>query len=337
MKVLVTGGAGYIGSTICSALADAGHEVVILDSLFTGKKQFVRTSFFYEGDIADASLVSRIFCEHPEIAGVIHCAARIIVPESVQQPDIYYQENVVKSKIFFDTLVQVKCGFLMISSSAALYAVAPQFRVDECSGVNPENPYSRSKLMMEWIAQDYAKAGLLRCVSLRYFNPIGADPQLRTGLQLPYPTHILGGLILTAMGQKEYFEITGTQYPTRDGTGLRDYIHVWDLALAHLAVAEKINHIFESQKYCNSANYAVFNVGRGEGVTVKEFLRAFESQWGKPLPHKESPARAGDIAGAYADPQKIFAATGWQAQFDIQTGIADGLKWAQKRPGVLGY
>ena len=187
MKILITGGAGYIGSTIASALEDSGHTPVILDSLVTGRLEFTRGRAFYKGDIADRALVMQVFSEHPDIFAVIHCAALIVVPESTVKPYEYYRENVGKSLELFNTLKEVGSKRLVFSSSASIYDVVPGFMVTEAAPLNPTSPYARTKFMMEMILRDFCAAYGSRGIALRYFNPIGADPQMRSGLQLERP------------------------------------------------------------------------------------------------------------------------------------------------------
>src|SRR5271169_4820854 len=237
VKVLIAGGAGYVGSTIASACLDAGISAVILDSLVTGRREFVADREFYEGDIADGPLVDRIFTEHPDIYAVIHCAALIVVSDSVADPAGYYRANVVKSLDFVTHLLRNGCRRLIFSSSASIYRASEDLTVDEESPIDPQSPYARTKAVCEAMFADIAAAHPLRVLSLRYFNPIGADPKMRTGLQARRPTHALGKLIQAAE-QDVPFLITGTDWPTRDGSGIRDYIHVWDLAAAHVAALD---------------------------------------------------------------------------------------------------
>ncbi|WP_317447323.1 NAD-dependent epimerase/dehydratase family protein [Streptomyces collinus] len=220
VKVLIAGGAGYIGSTVASACLDAGITPVILDSLVRGRREFTEGRAFYEGDIADGPLVDRIFSDHPEIAAVVHCAALIVVPESVADPIGYYEANVAKSLAFVSHLHRNGCDRLIFSSSASIYRSEDGSPVDEDSPLAPQSPYARSEAVCEEMFADIALAGP-RVLSLRYFNPVGADPELRTGLQLKRPSHALGVLI-QAHQEGHPFPITGTDYPTRDGSGIRD-------------------------------------------------------------------------------------------------------------------
>jgi UDP-glucose 4-epimerase len=331
VKVLVTGGAGYIGSTTALALEQAGHTPVVLDSLLTGPRAFVGDRIFYEGDIADRSLLRRVVAEHPDIAATIHMAARIVVPESVAQPAAYYRDNVAKSLELFDELVALDRPRIVFSSSASVYAVVDGFEVTEESPLDPPSPYARTKRMMEEVLTDLAAATDLRAVILRYFNPIGSDPGLHTGVYVREPSHVLGQLVMAARGQRDAFAITGTDHPTRDGTGIRDYIHVWDLARAHVVALER----FDDALAGGSSN--VLNLGTGAGVTVRELLAAFEKVYGAPVPTVEAPPRPGDAVGAFANVDKAARLLGWRSQETLEDAIATALAWAEKREQVLGY
>jgi UDP-glucose 4-epimerase len=336
MKILITGGAGYIGSTIASALKDSGHTPIILDSLVTGRREFTKNRIFYEADIADRSAVAQVFSEHPDIFATIHCAALIVVPESVSMPYEYYRENVVKSMDFFMQLAQLGYPRLVFSSSAAIYDVVPGFMVTEESPLKPLSPYSRTKYMMEMVLRDFSHSYNLKGIALRYFNPIGADPQMRSGIHVKNPTHVLGKMVEVAMGKEPVFNITGVDWPTRDGSGIRDYIHVWDLALAHIKAVERFDEVIEKAGEPNTP-YAVINLGTGNGITVKEFLAAFEQVYGKKLPIAIQPPRPGDVAGAYANADKAWELLGWKAELPITQGIADALKWGKLREEILTF
>jgi len=336
MKVLITGGAGYIGSTICSALKDHGHTPVILDSLITGREEFTRGHIFYKADIADRAAVAQVFSEHPDISATIHCAALIVVPESVEKPYEYYHENVVKSMKFFHQLGELGFPRVVFSSSAAIYDVVPGFMVTEESPLKPNSPYSRTKYMMEMVLKDFTHAYDLKGIALRYFNPIGADPQMRSGMHIKEPSHILGKLVEVALGVLPEFDITGTDWPTRDGTGVRDYIHVWDLALAHVKAVEKFDRVITADTESGTA-YTVINLGTGRGVTVREMVDAFEKVIGKPINKREKPPRPGDVAGAYANADKAKRLLDWAADLPIEKGIEDALKWGEIRGKILGF
>ncbi len=334
MKILVTGGAGFIGSTIASALQDAGHTPIILDSLVTGKREFARGHAFYQGDIADRALLERVFSEHADIYAVIHCAALIIVPESTEKPYEYYRENVGKSLELFRALRDLGAKRLVFSSSASIYDVVPDFMVTESAPLNPSSPYARTKYMMEMILRDFCAAYNMRGIALRYFNPIGADPQMRTGLHVDNPTHILGRMVDVQLGKLEQFTVTGTDYPTRDGTGIRDYIHVWDLARAHVKAVEGFERAFQRAGEPED-NYLVINLGTGRGVTVRELVTAFEKVTSKSLKQADGPARPGDVAGSFCNADTARRLLDWQAELSIEQGIADALKWGEIKDKVL--
>ncbi len=323
MKVLITGGAGYIGSSIASACLDHGVVPVILDNLSTGRPEFVAGRHFFHGDVAEGGLVDRVFAAHPDIAATIHCAARIVVPESVRDPIGYYRANVAKSVELVDHLLRNGCHRMIFSSTAAMYAPTPQGWVDEHSPLAPGSPYARTKAAMELAFEDFTRAYGLRVLSLRYFNPIGADPQLRTGLQTPNPTHVLGKLI-EARATGEPFRITGVEWATRDGSGVRDYVHVWDLAEAHLAGLLRFDEVLPA----GGANrYEVVNLGTGVGTTVRELVAAFEEVVGSAVPTVETGPRPGDVLGCYTGGEKAAALLGWRARFRIADGIRDSLAW----------
>ncbi|MCL2753616.1 MAG: UDP-glucose 4-epimerase GalE [Defluviitaleaceae bacterium] len=327
MKVLVTGGAGFIGSTTCSALIDAGHTPVILDSFVTGRREYVKGRIFYEGDIADSGLMAKILKENPDIEACIHFAARIVVEESVAEPLLYYEENVSKSIALFANLRDAGIKKVIFSSSAAVYGTA-EVAVTESTPLTPTSPYARTKMMMEMALEDFANAGYFKGIALRYFNLIGADPKMRTGPFLPDPSHILGRLVDTAMGKTPQFTIFGDDWDTRDGTTVRDYIHVWDLALAHVAALEHFDRVAAEQ-------YNVINLSTGEGTTVKEFVDAFINVWGE-IPIVIGARRKGDIVGAYAKSERSAKLLGWKTQFSIEQGIKDALHWVESvRDSVL--
>ncbi|MFI9589539.1 UDP-glucose 4-epimerase GalE [Nonomuraea sp. NPDC052265] len=324
MRVLITGGAGYIGSTIGSACLDAGIEPVILDSLVTGRREFAEGRAFYEGDIDDGALVDKIFAEHPGIEAVVHCAALIVVPDSVADPVGYYRANVAKSLEFTDHLLRNGCERMIFSSSASIYRAGEDHTVDEGSPLAPQSPYARTKAVCEAMFADIAATRPIRILSLRYFNPIGADPAMRTGLQLRRPSHALGKMI-EAYEDGVPFRITGTDYPTSDGTGIRDYVHVWDLAAAHV----------EALRRFDSLDADVINLGTGAGTTVRELAEAFNRVVDRPIDVVEAPARPGDVAGAYTRSDLARRLLGWQARFTVEEGIRHSLEWAALRDSRL--
>ncbi|MGH3745618.1 MAG: UDP-glucose 4-epimerase GalE [Mycobacteriales bacterium] len=329
MDVLITGGAGYIGSTVATALEGAGHTPVLLDSLYQGRREVTAGRAFYEGDIADRALLARIVDEHPGIETTIHCAARISVPESVSEPYVYYRENVAKSLELFDALCALDRPRVVFSSSGSVYATSPRFEVVEGDPTDPTSPYSRTKIMMETVLTDMCAATGLRALLLRYFNPIGADPGFRSGPYDPRPGQVLGRLVAAARGEIPSFGITGTDYPTRDGTGIRDYVHVWDVALAHVAAVERFDAALEG------ATSSVVNVGNGDGVSVREMVAAFERVSGSPVPVEELPPRPGDAPGWYANVDKAARVLGWRAASSLDEGIASALAWAERRGELL--
>jgi UDP-glucose 4-epimerase len=327
-KILITGGAGYIGSTIASACLDRGITPVILDNLVKGRREFTKGRIFFEGDIADGPLIDKVFAEHPDIYAVVHCAALIIVPDSVTDPLGFYQGNVAKSLEMVGHLVRNGCERMLFSSSASIYSPGADLSVDEDSPIGPLSPYARTKAVCEQMFADIAAAEPIQVLSLRYFNPIGADPQLRTGLQLREPSHAIGQLVLASQ-RGVPFKVTGTDYPTRDGTGIRDYVHVWDLAEAHLAALESFDSVMAGRRSL------AINLGTGRGTSVRELVAAFNSVSDTKVSSVDAPRRPGDPAGAYARCDRATELLGWRARFSIAEGIADALRWAQVRDQIL--
>ena len=333
MKVLITGGAGFIGSTIASACADSGIEPLILDDLSTGLRSFAARFSFYEGDYGDRRLLRRVFNDHPDIDAVVHCAAKIVVPESTRMPLAYYANNVSNLIPFLEELMRSGCRRLVFSSTAAMYEPAPDLVVHEGSNIQPASPYAASKVMAERILADLAATTDLQVLALRYFNPIGADPELRTGLQVPNPPHALG-MMFHARQMKRPFTITGTQWQTRDGSGLRDYIHVWDLALAHIAALARFVDVMLSADTAGR-HYDVINLGTGRGTTVFELLGAFQRVVGEPIDVVPGPPRPGDVIGCYTSAEKARRLLGWTTQLTIEDAVTHSLAWHDKLPAVL--
>ncbi|WP_088040742.1 UDP-glucose 4-epimerase GalE [Bacillus sp. EAC] len=324
MKILVTGGTGYIGSTVCCALIDNGHIPIILDQ--NDRIDFTYDKYFYKGDIADFALLERICTEHPDIDFTIHLAALTVVPDSVKNPGAYYSENLSKSISLFSHLNKLGLKKIVYSSSASIYDDPIELIVTEESVLNPRSPYARTKFMTEMILQDFCHAYEMRGIALRYFNPIGADPKMRTGSSIEFPSHLLGCLLKAVSEESQCFHITGTNWSTKDGTGIRDYIHVWDLALAHVKAVENFENAFELSESPQNP-YLVLNVGKGEGVTVREFVSMFEKVYGKILTKIEVQPRLGDVAGSYANVDKINKLIKWSASLSIEDGIRDAMKW----------
>lgn len=329
MKVLITGGAGYIGSTTASACLDAGHEVVVVDDFSTGRPEFVADRVHYKGDFADRGVFDRITSEH-EIDVVIHCAARISVPESVNEPLTYYENNVGKTIDLLHLLGEAGINRFVFSSSASIYAPDENFEVNEDSPLAPASPYARTKAMMEQILEDTASASELKVLSLRYFNPVGTDPELRTGQQIEHPSHVMGKL-LDAWLNNDTFTVTGVDWPTRDGSGIRDFIHVWDLALAHVAAVDNFDTATAEQ------SYQVINIGTGNGTTVKELAAAFEEGAGRKLNIAEGAPRPGDVAGVCTVSDKAERMLGWTPKHTMVDSVRDAIAWIPKRKEMLGF
>lgn len=314
MNVLVTGGAGYIGSHTVYALTDRGESVVVLDNLSTGSRQLVSDrAIFVEGDIGDSSFVGAILSKH-RIDAVIHFAASTVVPDSVAEPLRYYANNTSACCTFIETCVRHGTTKIIFSSTAAVYGMGSDAPVREDAPVQPISPYGRSKLMVEWMLQDAAAAGDLDYVALRYFNVAGADPMQRTGQSTPKATHLIKRACQAALGRIDALDIFGTDYPTPDGTGIRDYIHVTDLAAAHLLVLDALH---------SQAASGVFNVGYGRGTSVRDIIRAVEQVTGRPLPVRKSPRRAGDPAIIVADPSRLCAQLGWKPEHEDLLEMAE--------------
>ena len=331
MKVLITGGAGYIGSTIAACCTDNGITPVILDDYSKGLREFARPYTNYEGDIADTALIRRILSEHPDIDAVIHCAAKIVVPESVSAPLTYYENNVAKSITLLRELSALGVRRFILSSTASMYEAGDDYMVDESAAIAPQSPYSASKWMLERILRDFAATGDMNVIALRYFNPIGADPAMRSGLQDPKPTHALGKMI-EAYQNQGVFTVTGIDWPTRDGSGLRDYVHVWDLARAHVAALQNFDKVIASSAI---DGFDIINLGTGTGTTVFELVDAFKDATGKPLDVQTAPPRLGDVVGCATLTAKAEQLLGWRAELSIADGVKDSLKWAEKLPSIL--
>ncbi len=309
---------------------------IILDSLITGREEFTHGRIFYRGDIADEGTVRQVFRDHPDIQATVHCAALIVVPESVSHPYEYYKDNVSKSIEFFHTLADLGYGQVVFSSSAALYDVVPGFMVTEEAPLNPNSPYARTKLMMEMVLKDFCAAYNMRGIALRYFNPIGADPKMRSGIHVKHPTHVLGKLVDTAQGRLPEFEITGTNYSTRDGTGIRDYIHVWDLARAHVNAVTDFAKVFERAGNPRE-NYLVINLGTGRGVTVGNWSRHLKRFTGKRFASaKPNPALATLPAHTPMPIKPTVFSTG-KRSYPSNKGLRMPLKWDEVRKQMLHY
>jgi UDP-glucose 4-epimerase len=329
MKILITGGAGFIGSTVASACLDAGIEPVLLDDLSIGRREFVANRVFYQGEIADAAVINRVVDEHPDIAAVVHCAARIVVPQSLAEPMAYYDNNVVGTLRLVQHLLRRRIHRFVFSSSASIYRPGADLTVDEYSPLGPSSPYAHTKAMAEQILADVTEATDLRLLSLRYFNPIGADPQLRTGLQIIAPTHALGRLI-TAYTTGQPFTLTGTNWPTRDGSAIRDFVHVWDLARAHVHALQRFDAVTAGE------NHLAINLGTGNGTTVRELIKAFQDVTSGDVKVLTGPPRPGDVVGCYTRSTRAVQLLHWHGEKSLADGVRDALAWTQRRPIVLG-
>ena len=319
MTVLVTGGAGYIGSHMVCALVDAGHEVVVLDNLSTGFRWAISPSaHLVEGDIADRDLVAHVISEH-NINAVIHFAGSIVVPDSITDPLGYYHNNTVRSRALIEACVTGGVPHFIFSSTAAVYGIPDVNPVFETVELAPISPYGSSKLMTEWMLRDTAFAHDFDYVALRYFNVAGADPKGRTGQSTPQATHLIKVACQTALGQRRQMDIFGRDYDTPDGTCVRDYIHVSDLVAAHL---DALAHLRSGGKS------DVFNCGYGEGYSVLDVIGAVERAIGSDLNVRDAPRRAGDPPALVAGAGRVRSVLGWSPQHDDLDGIVQSaLDW----------
>ena len=323
LPVLVTGGAGYIGSHAVLALTDAGWPVAVIDNLTTGFRWAVPEGVpFYQGDIEDAELLARIIAEQ-RIGAVMHFAGSIIVPESVENPLKYYHNNTAKSRALIAAAVAGGVKHFIFSSTAATYGVPEVSPVSEDSPKLPINPYGMSKLMTEIMLGDVAKAHPLNFCALRYFNVAGADPRARTGQSTAGATHLIKVAVEAALGKRDKVEVFGTDFDTPDGTGVRDYIHVSDLANAHvLALAGLIEQPDRS---------LTMNCGYGRGYSVLEVLDAVDRVTNQTIQRVMSPRRAGDPDSLISDNRRIKATLPWQPQYaDLDMIVAHALQWERK-------
>jgi UDP-glucose 4-epimerase len=320
-KILVTGGAGYIGSHVVRQLGEAGENVVTLDNLSTGFEAAVTHGELVIGDTGDAALLERIFGEHT-IDTVMHFAAHTIVPESVADPLKYYGNNTASSRTLLEVAHRRGVKHVVFSSTAAVYGIPPGGRASEATPTKPINPYGSSKLMTEWMLRDLAKAGGPRYVSLRYFNVAGCEPTGRIGQSTPKATLLVKVACEAATGRRPGVSIFGTDFPTPDGTGLRDYIHVEDLATAHLDALRYLR---------NGGKSTTLNCGYGRGYSVREVLAAVEKANGKPLNISEEPRRPGDPPELVAVANKIRVTLGWTPRHDdLDTIVRTSLAWERK-------
>ncbi len=324
MKVLVTGGAGYVGSTVASACHDQGLTPVILDNLVTGRREFTDGRIFYEGDIADSELLDRIFREHPGIQATLHCAGLTGVGDSVARPHHCHQENTAKTVLLAGHLLRNACRRMVFASTAAVYSAGVRV-ADEDSPLSPASPFATSKRLCETALKDIAQGEDLAVAVLRHANPIGADPQMRSGPQHNDPTDLLGCL-LHARDHHSDFTLTGTRWDTRDGTGERDYLHVYDLALAYVRTVQRLTQ---------PTGYTVINVSTGKGTTVREMVEMVEMATGDKISVTEAAARPGDAAGCRISNEKAVRLLGWAPRRTVEQAIVDGMRWQMERQTIL--
>jgi UDP-glucose 4-epimerase len=321
--VLVTGGAGYIGSHAVLALLDAGWPVVVIDNLTTGFEWAVPGgAAFVRGDVGDQALIGRLIAEHG-IGAIMHFAGSIVVPESVEKPLQYYENNTVKSRALIESAVQGGVRHFIFSSTAATYGIPDAVPVREDAPTQPINPYGWSKLMTERMLADAAFAHPLNYCALRYFNVAGADPQGRAGQSTAGATHLIKVAVEAAIGKRSHVSVFGTDYGTADGTGIRDYIHVGDLASAHVDALEKLIET-PQESY-------VMNCGYGRGFSVLEVLDSVDRVTNMTLERRMEPRRAGDPDALVADNARILATLPWRPKrADLDAIVADALAWERK-------
>jgi UDP-glucose 4-epimerase len=325
MSVLITGGAGYIGSHAAHALVARGEDVVILDNLSSGRRELVPASAeFVHGDISDGALLSGIF-RRREIREIMHFAASISAPESVVVPLRYYENNVAASRTLIETCIQSDVKSFIYSSTAAVYGEPACNPVDETAPTRPINPYGRSKLAVEWMLEDAATANGLHHVILRYFNVAGVDSRGRGGQPSRNVDHLIKRTAQVALGRRDHLDIFGADYPTRDGTPVRDYIHVYDLVEAHILALDYLR---------GGGMSTVYNCGYGHGASVLEVVAAFERVTGKALAVRHVPRRAGDAAEVVADSTRLRSRHKWTPRYDsLDVIVRSALEWESRQGG----
>jgi UDP-glucose-4-epimerase GalE len=318
--ILVTGGAGYIGAHACKALARAGYTPVTYDNLIYGHRSAVKWGPLEEGDIANRRRLEAVIDQYKPIA-VMHFAAYAYVGESVENPSKYYHNNVAGALTLLEAMRNFGINKIIFSSTCATYGMPQQIPIAEGHPQNPINPYGRSKLMIEWILQDYAAAYGLKYVSLRYFNAAGADPDAEIGEDHNPETHLIPLVLDAALGKRDHVEIYGTDYDTPDGTCIRDYIHVTDLADAHLLALEYL---------LNGDKSDSFNLGNGNGFSVKEVIATALKITGGDIPYLESGRRPGDPPVLIGSSDKIRKSLGWSPMYDsLEAIIETSWRWHQ--------
>lgn len=323
--ILVTGGAGYIGSHTVLALQQAGYSVVVLDNLVYGHRDIVEAVLKVElisGDIGDRALLDQVFAQY-NIQAVIHFAAYAYVGESVSDPAKYYRNNVTGTLTLLEAMVQADVKYIVFSSTCATYGIPQQLPIPEDHPQNPINPYGATKLMVERILSDFDHAYDLRSVRFRYFNAAGADPQGRLGEDHAPETHLIPLVLLAALGQRESISIFGTDYDTPDGTCIRDYIHVTDLAQAHV---QGLNYLLKG------GTTEIFNLGNGNGFSVREVIETAQTVTNRPIKVIETERRPGDPAVLVGSSQKAQSVLGWQPEYaDLKVILEHAWRWHQQR------
>lgn len=327
-NVLVTGGAGYIGSHVVLQLQAAGYGVVVLDNLSTGFRQAVLNTPLILGDTGDMNLIKQVLEKH-QIDAVMHFAAHTIVPESVANPLKYYGNNTCQSRSLLQCCVEYGVKHFIFSSTAAVYGIPQQIPATEDSPLAPINAYGSSKLMTEWMLRDVAQSSGLTYISLRYFNVAGCDPLGRIGQSTPNATLLIKVACEAAVGKRDGINIFGTDYATPDGTCIRDYIHVDDLASAHLKALDYLQ---------NGGDSTIFNCGYGHGFSVREVLDVVQRVNGAAFPCRELPRRAGDPPLLISAADKIKKILGWQPRYDdLETIVKTSLQWEKKLKQLGAY
>ena len=325
--ILVTGGAGYIGSHVVRQLGEAGEDVITLDNLSTGFRDAVLHGDFVEGEVGNQALVSRLLTARG-VDTVMHFAAATIVPESVEDPMKYYGNNTCATRNLLECCQDAGVPHVVFSSTAAVYGLPPGGVAREDTPTAPINPYGTSKLMSEWMLRDLAAASALRYVALRYFNVAGCDPEGRIGQSTEKATLLVKVACEAAAGTRDSVKIFGTDYETPDGTGVRDYIHVEDLARAHLDALGYLRNGGESE---------VINCGYGHGYSVREVLDAVARINGAPLKIEEAPRRAGDPPSLIAQADRVRELLGWSPRYDdLDTIVTHALNWERKLAAERG-
>jgi len=323
MDILVTGGAGYIGSHMCKYLSRNGYQPVVLDNLSRGHQQAVKWGPFFQGNVSDGQLLDHIFSSH-DIKAVMHFAAFISVGESVGQPGMYYSNNVAKTIGLLNKVAEHDVQNFIFSSSAAIFGEPIQDALTETHPVKPINPYGRGKLIVENIIRDFEYAHGLNSVCLRYFNAAGADPDGEIGEDHRPETHIIPLILQTALGLRDEIVVFGDDYPTKDGTCIRDYIHIDDLAQAHLRALERLLQGKGSEGY---------NIGNGNGYSVKEVIEVARRISGKSIPDHIGERREGDAAVLISSSEKAVKELGWKPRYaDLESIVETAWNWHRKNP-----